>query len=549
MSDRPEFVKRLADPVNKIKGYDLPVSAFNGFEDGTMTNGTSAYEKRYIAQFVPTWDKENCIQCNQCSFVCPHAVIRPFLATGEEMKNAPEGTETLSPTGKGFEGLQYAIQVSIADCTGCGVCIEQCPGKKGQKALKYSPIEEEIRLGKHNQAEYFFNEVTYKDDLVDKMANAKNSQFSKPLFEFHGACAGCGETPYIKLVTQLYGNRMIIANATGCSSIYGASFPATPYTTNKEGRGPAWANSLFEDNAEFGYGMRLATEVLRDKVAAAMEKGLETENEKTKELFNTWLENRNSGEVTEKVAKELIPLLENSNTEVAKEILSLKDHIIKKSQWIFGGDGWAYDIGFGGLDHVIANKEDVNILILDTEVYSNTGGQSSKSSQTASVAKFTAGGKTGKKKDLAAIAMSYGHVYVAQISSGASHMQTLKAIRDAESYNGPSIIIAYSPCIAHGIKSGMNQTQVQTKLATECGYWPTFRYDPRLHEEGKNPFTIDCKEPDWDKYENHLLTENRYAQLKAINPEFASELFAENKKESQRRYKMYKRYAAMDYSE
>lgn len=549
MSDRPEFVKRIADPVNNIKGYDLPVSAFDGYEDGTMENGTSAYEKRYIASFVPTWIKENCIQCNQCAFVCPHAVIRPFLATEEELKAAPSGVETLNAQGKGLDGLQFSIQVSIADCTGCGVCITQCPGKKGEKALAFAPIEKEIEDKKQEHSDYFFNEVSYKEDLVDINANAKNSQFAQPLFEFHGACAGCGETPYIKLATQLFGDRMMIANATGCSSIYGGSFPATPYTTNIEGKGPAWANSLFEDNAEFGFGMKIATEFQRSKIAKLMEQGLETEeNARVKDLFKLWLENRNSGSVTKKVAKELLPLLEQSNTEVAKGILELQDHMVKKSQWIIGGDGWAYDIGFGGLDHVIANNEDVNILILDTEVYSNTGGQSSKSSQTASVAKFTAGGKTGKKKDLAAIAMSYGHVYVASVSHGYSQAQLLKAMKEAESYNGPSIIIAYSPCIAHGLKSGMGKSNTQSKLAVECGYWTTFRYDPRLVEEGKNPFIIDSKEPNWEIYEDHLMTETRYASLKAMHPEIASELFQLNKKESQRRFSMYKRYAAMDYS-
>jgi len=378
----------------------------------------------------------------------------------------------------------------------------------------------------------------------------KNSQFSQPLFEFSGACAGCGETPYIKLVTQLFGDRMVIANATGCSSIYGGSFPSTPYTTNEKGQGPAWANSLFEDNAEFGFGMRIANETLRNRIGVAMEQGLEDKklSEKEKELFNTWLENRASGAVTQQVTKELVPLLEKSNAAYAKEILSLKEHLVKRSQWIIGGDGWAYDIGYGGLDHIIANNEDVNILVLDTEVYSNTGGQSSKSSPTASIAKFTAAGKKGKKKDLAAIAMSYGHVYVASISHGASQAQMLKAIKEAESYNGPSIIIAYSPCIAHGIINGMGKSQQQAKLAVECGYWTNFRYDPRLIEQGKNPFVIDSKEPNWDKYEEHLLSENRYAQLKMVNPEQADELLQVNKEEAQRRYKMYKRYVAMDYS-
>jgi len=548
-TDLPYFVKNLANPVNAIKGYDLPVSAFKGYEDGTMENGSTAYEKRYISNFVPVWIKENCIQCNQCSFACPHAVIRPFLVTEEEAKNAPEASEYLAPIGKGFEGLKYTMQISVADCTGCEVCVNQCPGKKGEKALKMVHVDELIHEGKDKTADYFFNNVTYKTDLVDITANAKNSQFAQPLFEFSGACGGCGETPYIKLITQLFGDRMVVANATGCSSIYGGSYPSTPYTTNKEGKGPAWANSLFEDNAEFGFGMRMATETLRSRIGVHMEKALENgATGEVADLFKAWLENRDSGEETKKIAKKLIPLLEKCDCEVAKEILSLKDYLVKRSQWIFGGDGWAYDIGYGGLDHVIANQEDVNILVIDTEVYSNTGGQSSKSSPTASIAKFTAAGKSGKKKDLAAIAMSYGHVYVAQIAHGASQAQMLKAIKEAESYNGPSIIIAYAPCINHGLKAGMGKAQEQAKLAVECGYWTTFRFDPRLEAEGKNPFQLDSKEPDWDKYQAHLMTETRYAQLSKVNPAKAAELLALNKAEAQRRYKMYQRYQAMDYS-
>ena len=547
--DLPEFVKKIANPVNAIKGYDLPVSAFLGFEDGTMTNGSSAYEKRYIAQFVPQWDKENCIQCNQCSFACPHAVIRPFLATEAEQANAPEGVEYLAPVGKGLEGLKYTMQISAADCTGCEVCVNTCPGKKGVKALKMVPIDEALKAGTDKKAEYFFDHVTYKTDLVDITANAKNSQFAQPLFEFSGACGGCGETPYVKLITQLFGDRMMVANATGCSSIYGGSFPSTPYTTNKEGHGPAWANSLFEDNAEFGFGMSMANEALRDRLGVLMEGYITKEGAKPElvELFKEWLEKRDSGNATKELAKKITPLLDKEDETLA-QIDDLKDYIVKRSQWIFGGDGWAYDIGYGGLDHVIANQEDVNILVIDTEVYSNTGGQASKSSPTAAIAKFAASGKLGKKKDLAAIAMSYGHVYVASIAHGASQAQMLKAIKEAESYNGPSIIIAYAPCINHGLKSGMGKAQEQAKLAVECGYWTTFRYDPRLVEEGKNPFQLDSKAPNWDKYEEHLLTETRYAQLRRVNPAKADELLAMNKKEAQRRYGMYQKYAAMDYS-
>ena len=547
---RPHFVKTIADEVNAINGYALPVSAFTGYEDGTMPNGSAAYEKRGTANFVPQWNPNNCIQCNQCAFVCPHAVIRPFLATEEEMANAPKGVKTLNPIGKGLEGLKYTLQISTLDCTGCEVCVNQCPAPKG-KALTMVPIEDAIKAKQAVQSAYFFNEVTYKDNLVDKFSNAKNSQFAQPLFEFSGACGGCGETPYVKLVTQLFGDRMVVANATGCSSIYGGSFPATPYTTNAEGKGPAWANSLFEDNAEFGFGMKAADTALRDQIATLMENALEQGvcDEKVKELFEKWLNNRENATVTKEVRDELVPLLETKDCENAKKILGLKNYLVKRSQWIFGGDGWAYDIGYGGLDHVIANQEDVNILVLDTEVYSNTGGQSSKSSPTASIAKFTAAGKNGKKKDLAAIAMSYGHVYVAYVAHGASQAQLLKAMKEAESYPGPSLVIAYSPCINHGLKRGMSKSQEQAKLAVECGYWTLLRYDPRLADQGKNPLQIDSKEPNWDAYDEYLMSETRYAQLKTINPAEAAALLEGNKKEAQKRYKNYRRMAAMDYSE
>ena len=547
---RPHFVRTIADEVNAVKGYELPVSAFTGYEDGTMPAGTTQYEKRGIANFVPQWNSENCIQCNQCAFVCPHAVVRPFLATEEEMANAPKGVQTLKPVGKGLEGLRYSLQISALDCTGCEVCVNQCPAPKG-KALSMVPIEEALKAGEQEQASYFFNNVSYKDALVDKFSNAKNSQFAQPLFEFSGACGGCGETPYVKLVTQLFGDRMVVANATGCSSIYGGSFPASPYTTNKDGHGPAWANSLFEDNAEFGFGMKAADTALRDHIAQVMEGALANGvcDEQVKVLFEKWLANREDGQVTKEIKNELVPLLEGKDCECAKEILGLKNYLTKSSQWIFGGDGWAYDIGYGGLDHVIANGEDVNILVLDTEVYSNTGGQSSKSSPTASIAKFTATGKHGKKKDLAAIAMSYGHVYVAYVAHGASQAQLLKAMKEAESYHGPSLIIAYAPCINHGLKRGMSKSQEQAKLAVECGYWTLLRYDPRLAEQGKNPLVVDSKEPNWDLYDDYLMSETRYAQLKTINKEQADELLAINKKEAQKRYKNYQRMLKMDYSE
>jgi len=548
--NRPEFVRNVCDPVNAVKGYDLPVSAFNGYEDGTLPSGTAAWEKRGIANFVPEWDPENCIQCNQCAFACPHAVVRPFLATEEEMANAPEGTVVLPAIGKGLEGLKYSIQISTLDCTGCEVCVNTCPGKKGVKALKMVPIQTATESGQADKAKYFFENVSYKDSLVDKMANPKNSQFAQPLFEFSGACGGCGETPYVKLISQLFGDHMVVANATGCSSIYGGSFPASPYTTNDKGQGPAWANSLFEDNAEFGFGMLAGGNALRDQIATLMEAALEEGHgsEEVKELFKTWLANKDDYQVTREVADKLVPLLEACGCETAKRILSLKDHLVKRSQWVFGGDGWAYDIGYGGLDHVIANQEDINILVLDTEVYSNTGGQSSKSSPTASIAKFTASGKNGKKKDLAAIAMSYGHVYVAYVSHGASQAQLLKAMREAESYKGPSIVIAYSPCINHGLRKGMGKSQVEAKLAVECGYWTLLRFDPRRAEEGLNPLQIDSKEPNWDLYDEYLMGETRYAQLKNINPAKAEELLAINKAEAKRRYAMYQKYLAMDYS-
>ncbi|NLM33340.1 MAG: pyruvate:ferredoxin (flavodoxin) oxidoreductase [Acholeplasmataceae bacterium] len=546
----PHFVRTIAQEVNAIRGYDLPVSAFEPYVDGSMAPGTTAYEKRYIATHVPVWIPENCIQCNQCSFVCPHAVIRPFLVTPEEKAAGPQDAVYLTPNIKGLEGLEYSIRISVADCTGCGVCANTCPGKRGEKALVMTDISEVIAKGNDERDRYFFDNVTYKSDLLDTTANPRNSQFAQPLFEFSGACAGCGETPYIKLITQLFGDHMLIANATGCSSIYGASFPATPYTTNKDGYGPAWANSLFEDNAEFGFGMRIGTETLRARIALEMEKGLEDENlaPEVKELFNEWLEKRNSSLETRRIAKQLTSLLEKLDTDYAKEIYNLRDYLVARSQWIIGGDGWAYDIGFGGLDHVIANNENVNILVLDTEVYSNTGGQASKSSPTAAIAKFAAAGKQVKKKDLAAIAMSYGHVYVASISHGASQAQMLRAIKEAESYDGPSLIVAYSPCISHQIKAGMGKSQEQAKLAVECGYWVNFRYDPRLVKEGKNPFQLDSREPNWDKYEEFLLSENRYARLKQINPEAAKELLEKNKRDAQQRYRMYKRYASMDFS-
>ena len=545
-AERPEFVKRIADPVNAVKGDELPVSAFIGYEDGTFENGTTNYEKRGIAVDVPEWQPDLCIQCNQCAYVCPHAVIRPFLLDGKELAGAPEGLQTIKAIGKGFEDLQFKIQVSTLDCTGCGSCVNVCPAPKG-KAIIMKPIESQIERGEVQNTDYIFNNVTYKDKIMGR-GTVKGSQFAKPLFEFSGACDGCGETPYIKLITQLFGERMMIANATGCSSIYGGSAPSTPYTTNSCGEGPAWASSLFEDNAEFGYGMFQAVNTIRHRMAKMM---TECEGEVAPELadlFVEWRENFNNGEKTLELRDKMIPLLEKESGKTAKELFELRQYIVKKSNWMFGGDGWAYDIGYGGLDHVLASGDDVNILVLDTEVYSNTGGQASKSTPAGSVAKFASSGKPVKKKDLAAISMTYGNIYVARISMGANQNQALKAIKEAEAYPGPSIVIAYSPCIAHGLKEGMGKSQTQEKLATEVGYWPILRFDPQLAEKGKNPLQLDSKSPAWDKYEEFLKSERRYSTLLNEFPEQAKVLFEMNLKNAKDTWNYYKRMAAMDYS-
>jgi len=543
--ERPAFVKNLADIVNAIEGDSLPVSAFMNYQDAHMEQGSTAYEKRGIANFVPEWQDSTCIQCNACVFACPHAVIRSFIVDEEEQKHLPEGAKAIPAQGRDMGEKKFSIQISTLDCTGCGVCVEVCPTKP-KKSLEMKAIGEQLAAGTQQVADHFFNNVTYKDLGTD---NFKNTNFRQPLFEFSGACAGCGETPYIKAVTQLFGDRMIIANATGCTSIYGGSFPGTPYTTNKDGHGPAWANSLFEDNAEFGYGMKVAYDTMRDRLTTICEDNVAKMPKALKELIEDWLVNKDDGDHTRILSEKIVKKLEKVDAPYAKEMLELKDYFVKVSQWIFGGDGWAYDIGYGGIDHIIANYEDVNILVMDTEVYSNTGGQASKAAPTGSIAKFAATGKATKKKDLAAIAMSYGHVYVAQISHGASPAHVNRVLKEAESYPGPSLILAYSPCIEHGIKGGLTNSALQAKLATECGYWPTFRYDPRLEDQGKNPFKIDSpRRPKWDKYQEHLLTENRYAQLSNINPEHADALLKQNLKDAKRRWAMYKRYEAMDYS-
>ena len=546
VEDRPDFVKNLADPVNAINGYDLPVSAFLGIEDGQIPSGTARYEKRGIADVVSTWISDNCIQCNQCAYACPHACIRAILATDEEVENAPVEKEWLNARGKGLEGMKYRIQVSVLDCTGCMVCVNTCPAPT--KALHMTKLEDNVEEKQHLLADYLYNEVPYKGDLVGR-DTYKNAVFNQPLFEFSGACAGCGETPYIRMLTQLFGERMVIANATGCSSIYGASFPASPYTTNSEGRGPAWANSLFEDNAEYGFGMKIALDTIRDRIQTLVFDHLDSFEVELQDLFKEWAENREDGDKTLELSRKIVPLLENTKSEFKEDLLEVKEHFVRQSNWIIGGDGWAYDIGYGGLDHVMANSEDVNILVLDTEVYSNTGGQSSKSARSGSIAKFTAAGKPGKKKDLAALAMTYESVYVATISHGANPTQVTKAMKEAESYPGPSLIIAYSPCIAHGIDGGLGNSHQQAKLATECGYWPTFRYDPRKIAKGENPLQIDSREPKWEKYHDFLISENRYQQLVKQDPEAAEFLLHQNITDAKRRWASYKRMAAMDFSE
>jgi pyruvate-ferredoxin/flavodoxin oxidoreductase len=536
----PEFVKEVMIPMNRQEGDKLPVSTFVGREDGALPMGTARYEKRGIAIDVPQWIPENCTQCNQCSFVCPHAAIRPVLLNEEEKAKAPESFITLNGTGKQLAGLAYRIQVSPLDCAGCGNCANICPAK--EKALVMRPIASQLDVEQPNW-DYAMT-VTVKDDLVS-INTIRGSQFAQPYLEFSGACAGCGETPYAKLVTQLFGDRMMIANATGCSSIWGASSPSAPYCTNAEGKGPSWANSLFEDNAEFGYGMQSAVKQIRARIRDLMKMALEDNiSVELKEAFTAWLEGFNDAGASKAATKAMLPLLEQqaAGNPVLEEILEKKDYLIKKSQWIIGGDGWAYDIGFGGLDHVLASGEDVNVLVFDTEVYSNTGGQASKASPTAAVAKFAAAGKRVKKKDLGMIAMSYGYVYVAQVAMGANKNQLLKALTEAEAYDGPSLIIAYAPCINHGIYAGMGRTQEQMAKAVEAGYWHLYRYNPELKKEGKNPFILDSKEPT-ASFRDFLLSEVRYASLKKTFPEVADELFAKAEEDAKERYANYLRLA------
>ena len=533
-----DFVKNIVIPMNRQEGDALPVSTFTGMEDGTFEAGTAAFEKRGIAVNVPEWDAEKCIQCNQCAYVCPHAAIRPFLLTDAEKEKAPAGLRVAAAKGlKTEEPLSFTIGVSPLDCTGCGNCAQVCPAPG--KALVMKPQDSQ-----HDQIDvwdYTTNDISAKKNPMNKLT-VKGSQFEQPLLEYSGACAGCGETPYAKLITQLFGDRMMVANATGCSSIWGGSAPSTPYTTNSKGQGPAWANSLFEDNAEFGLGMFLGVKAIRERIAdncrALLAEGV---SDDVKVVVEDWLENIDNGEGTRDRAEKLEAALNTVNSELAKTILAEKDYFVKRSQWIFGGDGWAYDIGYGGVDHVLASGEDINIFVFDTEVYSNTGGQSSKSTPTAAIAKFAASGKKTKKKDLGMMAMSYGYVYVAQVNMGADKNQVLKAIAEAESYKGPSLIIGYAPCINHGIKIGMGNSQQEAKRATECGYWANYRYNPQL-KGVKNPFTLDSKEPTGD-FKEFLMGEVRYASLAKAFPEAADALFEKTYKDAMERLEGYKKLA------
>ena len=533
-ADAVKFVNTIQAKVTSQEGNNLPVSAFADYVDGTTPSGTSAYEKRGIAVNVPVWNPENCIQCNRCSFVCPHAVIRPVAMNAEEAAAAPEGIQTMPMTG--MPDYTFTMAISQLDCTGCGSCANVCPGKKGVKALAMES------LAAHEAEQKYFDyaaALPEKTDVVAKFKEntVKGSQFKKPLLEFSGACAGCGETPYAKLITQLFGDRMYIANATGCSSIWGNSSPSTPYTVNEKGQGPAWSNSLFEDNAEFGYGMLLAQKAIRGGLKAKVEDVMNSEKapEEVKAACKEYLDTFDCGATNGTATEKLVEAIKDADCDVCRDIVKNKDFLAKKSQWIFGGDGWAYDIGFGGVDHVLASGKDINVMVFDTEVYSNTGGQSSKATPTGAVAQFAAGGKETKKKDMASIAMSYGYVYVAQIAMGADYNQAVKAIAEAEAYPGPSLIIAYAPCINHGIKKGMSKAQTEEQLAVQTGYWHCFRFNPALAAEGKSAFTLDSKAPSGD-YQEFLNGEVRYNSLKRANPAKAERLFGKNEQEAKDRY-------------
>ena len=551
VNNDPAFINELVRPINAQDGDLLPVSAFKDNADGTWQQGTARYEKRGVATFVPEWNLNNCIQCNKCAYVCPHAAIRPFVLTGDELAAAPFGeNDTLPAIGKSFTGMRFIQQVDVLDCLGCGNCADVCPGKKGEKALVMKPLETQLDIQKN--WDYCVEKVASKQNLVDIKSNVKNSQFATPLFEFSGACSGCGETPYVKLISQLFGDREMVANATGCSSIYSGSVPSTPYTTNEKGHGPAWANSLFEDFCEFGLGMTLAHEKMVKRIEGIMaEVAASDAPADFKAACAEWVEAKDSAEGSRAAADKLIPMIEagKDKCDLCARLDLVKNHLTKRSQWIIGGDGASYDIGFGGLDHVIASGKNVNILVLDTEVYSNTGGQASKATPLGAIAKFAASGKRVRKKDLGLIASTYGYVYVAQIAMGADQAQTLKAIREAEAYDGPSLIIAYAPCINHGLKAGMGKSQAEEAAAVECGYWHLWRYNPELEKEGKNPFTLDSKEPNWDNFKNFLKGEVRYASVMKQYPNEAEELFQASLENAQWRYNNYRRLALQQWGQ
>ena len=566
VDDAPDFVKELVRPMNGQAGDLLKVSDFvkHNTVDGTWMNGTAAYEKRGVEAFVPVWNVENCIQCNKCSFVCPHAAIRPFVLDENEAAGFEGATQDIIAP-KALKGMKFRMEVSVLDCLGCGNCADVCPGKKGEKALKMVPfnVDAEDMIQEAKNWEYLVKNVKSKQDLVDIKQSPKNSQFAQPLFEFSGACSGCGETPYVKLISQLFGDREMIANATGCSSIYSASVPSTPYTKNAKGQGPAFDNSLFEDFCEFGLGMALGNKKMKTRITILLNEKIA--DDKTSAEFKAaaqqWIDAQNDADASKEAAAILKPLIAKdaeAGCSVAKELKTLDHYLVKRSQWIIGGDGASYDIGYGGLDHVLASGEDINILVLDTEVYSNTGGQSSKSTPIGAIAQFAASGKRVSKKDLGLMQTTYGYIYVAQVAMGADNAQTLKAIREAEAYPGPSLVIAYAPCINHGIKGkdsdgkgkrSMNRSQHEEALAVECGYWHLWRFDPRLANEGKNPFQLDSKEPNWDEFRNYLMGEVRFASLKKAFPEEAEELYAETQKSAQRRYKSYVRKSQEDWSD
>ena len=538
----PAFINEVVRPINAQDGDLLTVSAFKGIEDGTWQPGTAKYEKRGVAAFVPTWNAENCIQCNKCAYVCPHACIRPFVLTDEEKAGFNADTlEIKAPAA--LKGMHFRMQVGVLDCLGCGNCADVCPGnpKAGGPALKMVHIEDE--LDEAANWDYLVKNVASKQNLIDVKANVKNSQFATPLFEFSGACSGCGETPYVKLITQLFGDRQMVSNATGCSSIYSGSVPSTPYTVNEKGQGPAWANSLFEDFCEFGLGMTIANEKMRTRLVELMTKGQSCSccSDELKQLFKEWIEKKDNAEESRRLADAILPKVKECNCDICKQIAEFGHYLVKRSQWIIGGDGASYDIGYGGLDHVIASGKDVNILVLDTEVYSNTGGQASKATPVGAIAKFAAAGKRVRKKDLGMIATTYGYVYVAQVAMGADQAQCLKAMREAEAYPGPSLIIAYAPCINHGLKAGMGKSQAEEEAAVKCGYWHLWRYNPMLEAEGKNPFSLDSKEPDWSEFKNFLKGEVRYASVMKQYPAEAEELFNAAEENAKWRYKSYQR--------